>query len=71
MIYPGDIISLVYIDGRPRLTLERNRNVKLSPCVKVLPHAEAIRALPLDVINNFLTRNRVVTQEEAAGRDNQ
>ncbi len=67
MIYPGDIISLVYIDGRPRLTLERNRNVKLSPGVKVLPHSEAIPALPLDVINNFLTRNRVVTQEEVDG----
>jgi LysM domain len=64
LIYPGDIISLVYIDGRPRLTLERGRNVKLSPGVKVLPHAAAIPALPLDIINNFLSRNRIVTQEE-------
>lgn len=64
LIYPGDIISLVYVDGRPRLTLERNRNVKLSPGIKILPHAEAIPALPLDIINNFLSRNRVVTQEE-------
>jgi nucleoid-associated protein YgaU len=64
LIYPGDIISLVYIDGRPRLTLERNRNVKLSPGVKVLPHAAAIPALPLDIVNNFLSRNRIVTQEE-------
>lgn len=64
LIYPGDIISLVYIDGRPRLTLERSRNVKLSPGVKVLPHAAAIPALPLDIVNNFLSRNRIVTQEE-------
>jgi LysM domain len=64
LIYPGDIISLVYIDGRPRLVLERGRNVKLSPGVKVLPHAEAIPALPLDIINKFLSRNRIVTQEE-------
>jgi len=64
LIYPGDIISLVYIDGRPRLTLERGRNVKLSPGIKVLPHAAAIPALPLDIINNFLSRNRIVTQEE-------
>ncbi|MEH6468109.1 MAG: LysM peptidoglycan-binding domain-containing protein [Porticoccus sp.] len=64
LIYPGDIISLVYIDGRPRLTLERGRDVKLSPGVKVLPHAEAIPALPLDIINSFLSRNRLVTQEE-------
>jgi nucleoid-associated protein YgaU len=64
LIYPGDIISMVYIDGRPRLMLERGRNVKLSPGVKVLPHAEAIPSLPLDIINNFLSRNRIVTQEE-------
>lgn len=67
LIYPGDIISLVYIDGRPRLMLERNRNVKLSPGVKVLPHDEAIPTLPLEVIHNFLSRNRVVTEEEIEG----
>ena len=65
LIYPGDIISMVYIDGRPRLMLEkRDRRVKLSPEVKVVPEAEAIPALPLDIINSFLTRNRIVTQEE-------
>ena len=67
LIYPGDIISLVYIDGRPRLTLQRGRDVKLSPEVKVLPHADPIPALPLDIINNFLSRNRVVSQEEIDG----
>ena len=65
LIYPGDIISMVYIDGRPRLMLEkRDRRVKLAPEVKVVPESEAIPALPLDIINSFLTRNRIVTQEE-------
>tara|TARA_R110000822_G_scaffold187752_9_gene326600 strand:- start:9712 stop:10728 length:1017 start_codon:yes stop_codon:yes gene_type:complete len=64
LIYPGDVISLVYIDGRPRLMLERGRDVKLSPGIKVLPHADAIPALPRDIIDNFLSRNRLVTQEE-------
>ena len=65
LIYPGDIISMVYIDGRPRLMLEkRDRRVKLSPEVKVVPESEAIPALPLDIINSFLTRNRIVTPEE-------
>jgi hypothetical protein len=68
LIYPGDIISMVYIDGRPRLMLEkRDRRVKLSPKVKVVPESEAIPALPLDIINSFLTRNRIVTQEEVDG----
>ena len=60
LIYPGDVISLIYVDGQPRLTLERGRNVKLSPQIRELPHAEAIPALPLEAINHFLSRNRVV-----------
>jgi hypothetical protein len=43
---------------------KRDRRVKLSPEVKVVPESEAIPALPLDIINSFLTRNRIVTQEE-------
>ncbi len=61
LIYPGDIINLVYIDGKPRLMLERgDRVVKLTPQMRELPHAEAIPALPLETVNNFLSRNRVV-----------
>src|SRR5690606_8941559 len=60
LIYPGDIISLVYIDGKPRLTLQRGRDVKLTPKIKEIPHEEAIPALPLDAINSFLSRTRVV-----------
>ncbi|WIO74276.1 LysM peptidoglycan-binding domain-containing protein [Porticoccaceae bacterium LTM1] len=62
LIYPGDIIKLVYIDGKPRLTVERSRDVKLSPEIREMPHAEAISALPRDVIDHFLTRNRVVDE---------
>lgn len=60
LIYPGDVISLVYIDGQPRLTLNRGRNVKLSPEVRSMAHGEAIPALPLDAINSFLSNTRVV-----------
>jgi len=60
LIYPGDIIKLIYVDGKPRLMVERSRNIKLSPEIKVLPHAAPIPALPLDLIDDFLTRNRVL-----------
>ncbi len=60
LIYPGDIISLIYIDGKPRLTLTRSRNVKLSPKIREIADRQAIPALPLDMINSFLSRNRVV-----------
>ena len=64
LIYPGDVIKMIYLDGRPRLTLERGRDVKLSPQVKVLPHTDAIEAIPLDVVNSFLSRNRIVEEGE-------
>ena len=31
LIYPGDLISLVYVDGKPRLQINRSRDQKLSP----------------------------------------
>ena len=60
LIYPGDIISLIYIDGKPRLVLTRSRDVKLSPQIREVTDRQAISTLPLDLINSFLSRNRVV-----------
>lgn len=74
LIYPGDVISLVYVDGQPRLVVERGDDartykvqpgtVKLSPSVRVLPLAEAIPSIPLDAINSFLSSSRVVSAQE-------
>ena len=59
LIYPGDIISLVYINGVPQLKIVRSREVKLSPEIRSLDHDEAISALPLNVISTFLSKTRV------------
>jgi|TARA_B110000879_G_scaffold110435_1_gene147839 hypothetical protein len=67
LIYPGDNISLVYIDGVPRLVVNRSRDLKLSPEIRTMGHAEAISALPLDIINNFISKNRVT--DDATLRD--
>jgi hypothetical protein len=64
LIYPGDEIRLVYIDGKPRLTLNRGRDVKLDPKVREVPHGEAIPAIPLDILDTFLTKTRVVAPGE-------
>lgn len=63
LIYPGDILSLVYIDGQPRIMLERAASrgtVKLSPQVRKTPMAEAIPSIPLEAINSFLLNNRII-----------
>lgn len=61
LIYPGDIISLVYVDGRPKLMLSRNREEKRSPQVRAEDHRAPIPALPLETIENFLSKNRVAS----------
>ena len=35
LIYPGDKLNLVYIDGRPRLVVKRGKEVKLTPEMRI------------------------------------
>ncbi|KZX72592.1 peptidoglycan-binding protein [Oleiphilus sp. HI0009] len=68
LIYPGDVIGLIYIDGQPRITTLKegpNNGVKkLSPQVRSTPIETAIPTIPLDAIASFLSTNRIVTAEE-------
>lgn len=63
LIYPGDRLSLVYVDGQPRIMLNRGASrgtIKLSPKSRSTPMAEAIPTIPLRAINSFLLSNRIV-----------
>jgi hypothetical protein len=69
LIYPGDLISLTYQDGKPILSLTRGgafggRNVKLTPSVRESAHDDAIPPIPLDAIHQFLSRPKVVTEAD-------
>ncbi len=70
LIYPGDIVSLSVIDGQPLLTVNgtgmavNGRNVKLSPVARSYERDDAIQAIPVDAIQQFLTRPRIVTEKE-------
>tara|TARA_B110000046_G_scaffold141835_1_gene148611 strand:- start:5906 stop:6931 length:1026 start_codon:yes stop_codon:yes gene_type:complete len=55
-VYPNDVNSLVYIDDKPRLEVNRGRNQKLSPTKRPEGRQKAIAALPLDAIDNFLAK---------------
>ena len=68
LIYPGDRLALVYIDGKPRITkVASNDVVKLSPKVRSEPIDTPIPAIPLDAIGSFLTDTRIVSPEEING----
>ncbi|RMH36752.1 MAG: LysM domain-containing protein [Gammaproteobacteria bacterium] len=62
LIYPGDVLALVYIDGKPRL-IRKSRVVKLSPKARVVGRGDAIAPLPLETIRPFLVGARVVDKE--------
>jgi nucleoid-associated protein YgaU len=64
LIFPGDKLYLSYVDGRPRLSLSRGRDVKLTPNMRVTPLDLAIPVIPLDQINAFLKRHRIISAEE-------
>ena len=65
LIYPGDIISLVYVNGQPRLTVERGSGtVKLEPKARISSLDEAIPTIPVDAIRQFLTEPRIVGKDE-------
>lgn len=64
LIFPGDVLELVYIDGRPQLRLQRGP-LKLSPSVRSNPWDGAIPTVPIDAIAPFLTRPYVLDREHA------
>lgn len=64
LIYPGDVLTLVYIDGQPRLQLERGTAGRLSPRIREQPIESAIPTIPYEVIAAFLANHTVVPRED-------
>lgn len=67
-IYPGDVLVLTYVDGQPRLSLEKSGqgDVRLSPQVRMSDIDKAISSIPAKAIEPFLYRPLVVDEDEFA-----
>jgi hypothetical protein len=55
-IYPGDVLSLVYIDGKAQI-------VKLEPRVRVEPLPDSIGAIELSRVEHFLRKMRILEED--------
>jgi hypothetical protein len=58
LIFPGDVINLAYLDGGPRL------NNAGGPHARVEQLEDAIKPIPLEGIDKFLKRTRIMGEEE-------
>jgi len=70
LIYPGDVLKLVYIDGKPRLTIgeraEGGGGKRLSPQVRREPLSRAVTAIPYDVIAGLTGRPVLLDKDEVS-----
>ncbi|WP_028080973.1 LysM peptidoglycan-binding domain-containing protein [Solimonas soli] len=67
LIYPGDVLTLVWRDGRPMIMAADGLSADteyLSPRVRELPLAQAIPTIPLESIRDFLSNPRLVDAEQ-------
>lgn len=67
-IYPGDVLTLMVVNGRPQLVAEPQqpevREDRLSPQVRATKLQNAIPAIPIEAIRDFLQSPRMVTPDE-------
>jgi len=63
LIYPGDELNLVYVDGKPRLQVDKGP-LKLSPHVRSKPIEQAIPSIPIDHIAPYLSRPYVMDKQQ-------
>lgn len=68
LIYPGDVLFFSYVDGKPRVTLEASSAMRLSPEVRSSPLNGAIRAIPYDLLMDFVGRPSLLTTDEVRNK---
>jgi len=74
LIYPGDVLTLIYVNGKPQISVNNDARKKdssgaipvrkLSPGIRTSALDASIPSIPGDAIRQFLKKPRVVTKEE-------
>jgi LysM domain len=64
LIYPGDVLGLVYIEGQPKVTPVVASTVRLSPQARSTPLTEAITSVPYEAVAAFLSSGVVLERGE-------
>jgi len=64
LIYPGDTLRLVYIEGKPTIMLQRGDSARVLPRVRSQPLEGAVTAIPYETVAAFMSRPSVLAKEQ-------
>jgi hypothetical protein len=70
LIYPGDVLTLVYVDGQPQIRSSRGSDAsasgtdRLSPRIREQSLSEAVNTIPYKVIGPFLGKGMVLAKDD-------
>src|SRR5450432_40343 len=67
LIYPGDTLRLVYIDGKPTIMLQRGDAARVLPRVRSQPLESAVTTIPYETVAAFMSKPSVLAQEQIKG----
>jgi hypothetical protein len=64
LIYPGDTLRLVYIHGRPAITLQRGEAARVLPHVRSQSLEGAVTTIPYATVAAFMSKPTVLAKEQ-------
>ena len=64
LIYPGDTLRLVYIEGRPTITLQRGDAARVVPRIRSEPLEGAVTTIPYETVAAFMSKPSVLAKEQ-------
>src|SRR3984885_11108476 len=64
LIYPGDTLRLVYIEGKPTIMLQRGGAARVEPRVRSQALEGAVSTIPYETVAAFMSKPSVLSQEQ-------
>jgi hypothetical protein len=64
LIYPGDTLRLVYIEGKPSIVVQRGDSARVVPRIRSEPLEGAVTAIPYETVAAFMSKPSVLTKEQ-------
>jgi LysM repeat protein len=64
LIYPGDTLRLVYIEGRPTIMLQRGDAARVIPRVRSEPLEGAVTTIPYETVAAFMSKPSVLSDDQ-------